>query len=257
MSGRAPKTEGARRSRYLLSGLLACGCCGAGYSMISDSRYGCSAARNKGTCTNRRTIARSEVEERVLCGLREKLMAPDLVAEFIREFQREARKERSEALAARAGLEKRLGQLRKEIANIVTAITQGMFHPSMKGEMNRLEAERAELEARLEAQPAPDPVAPHPGLADIYHRKVAALDEALNDPEDKAEAADLLRGLIEKVVIHPQAEGHQIELFGELGAILSLCETEDANGKARSRATGCRQSTMVAGAGFEPATFRL
>src|SRR5690606_27911613 len=46
----APKIEGARRGRYLLSGLLTCGCCGAGYTMISDNRYGCSAARNKGIC---------------------------------------------------------------------------------------------------------------------------------------------------------------------------------------------------------------
>lgn len=106
----------------------------------------------------------------MLHGLREKRMAPDLVAEFIREFQREIRKERSEALAARSGLEKQLGRVRKEIGNIVTAIIQGMFHPSMKEQMDRLEAERAELEARLAAQPAPDPVALHPGLAEIYHR---------------------------------------------------------------------------------------
>ncbi len=62
----APKMEVGRRARYLFSGLLSCGCCGAGYIMISDSRYGCSAARNRGSSENRKTIARKDVEARVL-----------------------------------------------------------------------------------------------------------------------------------------------------------------------------------------------
>lgn len=255
VNDRAPGTEGARRSRYLLSGLLSCGCCGAGYSMISDSRYGCSAARNKGTCSNRKTIARKEIEERVLNGLREKLMAPALVAEFIAEFQREVQRERHAANAARSGLEKRLAQLRKEISNIIGAITQGMFHPSMKEQMDRLEEERAAVEAKLAATAMPEPVVLHPGLADIYRRKVEDLAEALNGAEDKAEAAELLRGLIEKVVIHPREDGHIIELFGELGAILQLCQGDSGYDKARSGATGVcvgvRQLTMVAGTHFQ------
>jgi hypothetical protein len=52
--------------------------------------------------------------------------------------------------------------------------------------------------------------------------------------------------------------GHVIELRGELGAILSLCDGGlGANASARSVATGVRQVTMVAGVGFEPTTFRL
>jgi hypothetical protein len=65
----------------LFSGTLACGGCGSNYIMISDSRYGCAAARNSGTCANRKTIKRSDVEARVLSGLKHKLMHPDLIAE--------------------------------------------------------------------------------------------------------------------------------------------------------------------------------
>ena len=39
----------ARRRRFLLSGLLECGCCGGSYSAVQLGRYGCSAARSKGT----------------------------------------------------------------------------------------------------------------------------------------------------------------------------------------------------------------
>ena len=42
---------GARkRPPYLFSGLIKCGVCGGGCSMISATHYGCSTARNKGTC---------------------------------------------------------------------------------------------------------------------------------------------------------------------------------------------------------------
>ncbi|AXQ95926.1 recombinase family protein [Cereibacter sphaeroides] len=257
----APCAERGTGPKHLLSGLLSCGCCGASYIMISDSRYGCSAARNRGTCSNRKTIARTVVEERVLGGLRDRLMHPDLIAEFIAEFQRATQAERLEVLAARGEAERKLTKVTREIDNIVTAIAEGMFHPSMKAKMDGLEAERADLEARLAEIPDPEPVAIHPGLSEIYGRKIADLVAALNDAETKPEAAGILRGLTGKIVLTPDAaaaNGHAIELYGELGAILSLCDNGmGRNTKARSIATGVRQVTMVAGAGFEPAAFRL
>ncbi|RID89671.1 recombinase family protein [Gemmobacter lutimaris] len=257
----APKIERGHRPRYLLSGLLTCGCCGAGYIMISDTRYGCAAARNRGTCANRKTIARKDVESRVLNGLQTRLMHPELIREYIATWQQEMQKERLESLAARGEQERRLAKVLRDIENIVTAITEGMFHPSMKAKMDALEGERADLEAKLAALPEPEPVAIHPGLAETYARKVTDLAAALNDPEARPEAADLLRGLIESVTLTPDTDapnGHVIELRGELGAILSLCGNDvAANANARRGAAGVRQVTVVAGAGFEPAAFRL
>ncbi|WP_254695081.1 hypothetical protein [Leisingera sp. NJS201] len=52
--------------------------------------YGCAGARNKGAavCTNRATIGRAEVEERVLSGLKQRLLAPDLLAQFAEEYRK-------------------------------------------------------------------------------------------------------------------------------------------------------------------------
>lgn len=161
----APRIERGHRPRYLLSGFLTCGCCGSGYIMISDSRLGCAAARNSGTCTNRKTIKRTDVETRVLSGLKGKLLHPDLVQEFIAEFQRESQKERLAALSDQTQAERQLAKVVKEIDNIVIAITQGMFHASMKAKMDGLEAQRASLEAKLAALPQTEPIAIHPGLA--------------------------------------------------------------------------------------------
>jgi hypothetical protein len=84
-SGLAVRPEQARRPVYLLSGLLKCGACGGGFSKVSEKHYGCSNARNRGTCDNRLTIRREVIEASVLSGLRTHLMHPDLVREFVAE----------------------------------------------------------------------------------------------------------------------------------------------------------------------------
>lgn len=86
---RGASLNASHRSRFLLSGLVTCGCCGGGYTVIGKDRYGCAARRQKGTCDNARTITRQQIGGRVLEGLKERLLAPDLVAKFVRAFQDE------------------------------------------------------------------------------------------------------------------------------------------------------------------------
>ena len=78
----------ANRPRYLFSGLTKCGVCGAGFIMGSANRLSCFGARDQGTCSNKLTIRRDEVEARVLKALQEKLRQ-DLFDEFCEQFTRE------------------------------------------------------------------------------------------------------------------------------------------------------------------------
>ena len=97
----------------------------------------------------------------------------------------------------------------------------------------------------------------HPNLAQVYRRKVERLHEALADPALRDEALGLLRGLIERVVLHPAAEdgqGQEIELVGEVVRMVEL--GRDAKQAALDAEAACSVK-LVAGAGFEPATFRL
>ena len=57
------------RPRMLLSYLLKCGSCGGGFSKVSQQHYGCSTARNKGTCSNRLTVRQGELEALVIGAL--------------------------------------------------------------------------------------------------------------------------------------------------------------------------------------------
>jgi site-specific DNA recombinase len=73
-----------RRPKYLFSGLTKCGECGAGFIVYSRDQLGCFGSRDRGTCTNKLTISRVEVEARVLGALQDKLMRKDFFEEFCR-----------------------------------------------------------------------------------------------------------------------------------------------------------------------------
>ena len=66
ISDRSVKVRNAlndrHRSRYLLSALLVCGVCGAGYTLVGSNRCACADHVNRGTCSNRRTIARAVID---------------------------------------------------------------------------------------------------------------------------------------------------------------------------------------------------
>ena len=253
-----PGNQRGRRARYLLSGVVECAECSGNYIMISQTHYGCAAARNKGTCHNRRAIGKSELEERVLGGLRHHLMSPNMIAAFIKTYQEEMQVEQRAAIAGRAGAERELKQMRGEIDNIIDAIAQGMFHASMKVRMDELEERKTVLEAQLAALPDASPVALHPGIADVYAKKVADLITCLNDPAEQTEAGEIIRSLIDRIVITPANKRNLITLEGALGGILSLCAIGmDRHANARWKGGRSGQVTMVAGVGFEPTTFRL
>ncbi|WP_323033339.1 hypothetical protein [Paracoccus sp. (in: a-proteobacteria)] len=146
-----------------------------------------------------------------------------------------------------------LVKIEKQIRGIIEAIKAGMFHESMKAEMDTLEARKVELTELLADAPedTPDIL---PSASAIYAKKVYALTKALNRKEERQEAAETLRGLIEKISLTPGPERGEIyaTLHGELGTILNWTERQ-VTGKAvkttkpAAAATGLSLS-VVAGA---------
>ncbi len=244
------RSERARRPSYLLSGLLKCGICGGRFSKISQSHYGCSTARNKGTCDNLLTVRRDTLEATVLDGLKDELMHPELVTAFIGEFHREVNRQRAEQDGSRDRATRGLEKTEREIARLIDAIKAGVPGTAVKDEMETLEAKRVELLAQQQAAPPSMPRL-HPNLAELYRQKVMNLVEALNDDHTRLEAGECIRELIEEIRLVPEDGKLRAELYGELAALINL-----ANEHPRSKETGV-QVTLVAGVGFEPTTFRL
>jgi hypothetical protein len=108
--------------------------------------------------------------------------------------------------------------------------------------LDELETRKAELEARL-AGSAPPPLRLHPNLAQLYRQRVADLHKALADPEHRAEAVELIRGLIERVELHPAENGFRIELVGEIANMVAL-----SAGAPRLGSDGQASVKVVAGA---------
>lgn len=107
-----PEFHEKQRPRMRLSYLLKCGACGGGFSKISQNHYGCSTARNKGTCDNRLTVRQDELEGLVIAALR--LMDPALLAEFCDEYTRHLNKLRSEKNAVLGAAKSELAKLAKQ-----------------------------------------------------------------------------------------------------------------------------------------------
>ena len=246
------RSERAKRPAYLFSGLVKCGSCGGGFTLVGKDYYGCANARNKGTCDNKLTVRRHRLEEAVLDGLKDKLLHPDLIAAFVTEYQAEYNRLASNIAKDRSKAERKLSGVKRKIDQMIDRICDGMFHESMKDKLTALEQEKASLETELATMDADVPVRLHPGLSDVYRSKVAKLSESLNDPNLRTAAAEHIRSLISEIRMVPEGDNLQIELVGELAGLMALSERT----KARGYATGC-SITMVAGVGFEPTTFRL
>ena len=243
-----------RRPKHLFSGLMKCGSCGGGYSKISQNLFGCSTARNKGTCDNRLNIRKDTLEATVLDGLRHHLMDPELFEVFCEEFTKELNKLRMSETAEKALKEQRLAKVESKIHKIIDAITDGMPALTLKDEMIRLEDEKAELTKTLAAYPEEKPLL-HPNMAKLYREKVAKLTDALNSEDNKAEAAEVLRSLVEAIILVPEGGELKVELKGDIAGILSLCQTSKK--AAGFTPNDLEQVKLVAGVGFEPTTFRL
>src|SRR5262245_55708389 len=121
-NARASRFWERRRSRHLLSGLVRCQECGNQYASIGRDYLGCSAARGSGNCSNRQSIRRATLEALIVDGLRQQLMAPELVEEFIRAFHKEINLQRREDDALRDAKRRELAGVSSKLDGLIEAI---------------------------------------------------------------------------------------------------------------------------------------
>lgn len=230
------------------------------WRLINDVGTGacCSTARNKGTCDNRLTIRRDDLESRVLTALHSHLMDPALFAEFCDEFTGELNRIRMEGGAAIAAARAEIDKLERDMDTMVEVMIRlgpGNATERLSGKVDRLDARQKSLKSFL-AEAKEPPALLHPEMAGYYRRQVAALHEILErGPEtERMRAAEILRSLVSAIVLTPDDTGLAIDVEGDLAGILAVA----TNTKSPAAiATGCLQVSLVAGTGFEPVTFRL
>lgn len=240
-----------QRPQLLLSGLMKCGCCGSSYVKISRTQYGCFAARKMSTCDNFSTIRQEAAEKAVLDALQNHLMDPRLCDVFCDEYARyitEMHRAHNDSLANhRAELKRR----QKEDAKMVQAIIDGFASPELKIKMNANTARMEHLQATLE-KTEEVPALLEPSMARHYRNEVKNLIATLNVKESRREAAEMLRGLIDKITVTPKecGCGVHVDLHGSLAGILSIAAGNKTNAEkneliqqVKSVAEGCDRLT--------------
>ena len=126
-------------------------------------------------------------------------------------------------------------------------------------------------------------------MGERYAKAVGDLIHSLNDPDHRDESAQILRKLIDKIVLTPVKSSEDqsalaVDLFGDLAGILQISERHNGKIELKPRESLARRElseleqvekllegcvtekncgfqvpygTVVAGVGFEPTTFRL
>jgi uncharacterized protein involved in exopolysaccharide biosynthesis len=157
------------------------------------------------------------LESQILDALRDRLMQPEHVAVFVQEFAAEWNRLVAEASADTALQHRELEVVERKLAGLIDAIAEGLRAPGLQQKLNELESRKVTLQGRLERAPASVAPSLHPNLAEVYRDRVARLHEALRADREGAAVLEQVRGLIDRVVLHPARNGRgpKIELNTE------------------------------------------
>lgn len=240
-----------RRPVKLLSGLLKCSACGGGFAMISQTQYGCSNARNKGKafCTNKKNFNAKKLESMVLDTVRQNLMAPELVEAFSKEYRSQLHELTKRNVSDRSRLEAELKAVSGQVDKLVDSVANGMPADVIAPKVEALQTKKNALEADLQAVGDEPEVHIHRDLSVVYRKKVEELADALEHEATHSQAKDLIRSLIEKIVMTLQEDGSLIPVVhGDLAGILNLCDLAQKTKPSLPPEERASQVKLVAGA---------
>lgn len=241
----AQASKGGRPTRTLFGGLLRCANCG-GPIVATDSRvYGCSIHKDRGpaACSSKLQVRRQLVDSRLLAVVRHELDRPDAILEFQAQVRTElaAHNEREDdgSRAAR----RRLPELQSEIDRLVDAIASVGGSPALMKRLRLLETEMATLEAAV----SPVKATPMTHIGDVvarYQEMLAELQRRLESEADRERTRQILREMLGPITLVRDEDGAvYAEMKNPAEQLLAV--------------GGVMPLTLVARAGFEPATFGL
>lgn len=193
------------KSVYLLSGKLLCGECHTAF-VAKSSRGGrnktlqqyyiCGERDRRKTCDTPR-VSKNKIEQIILDEIASMFQIDAAQAAAALEKRFESMGEPNEVKVAR----KELVKVQKSIAGLVEAAKSGMFHPTMKEEMDRLSAEELRLKNLLNYKRE------IPSRAELtdFLESIANIKEKTEDEQKR-----IINSVIEKIVIYKE---HPPEIF--------------------------------------------
>jgi site-specific DNA recombinase len=192
------------RPKYLLSGLLRCGKCGAHYILNSVSAYACSGYLG-GDCSNSERVRRDHVEKIILDPIRNELLSADRVERMAHEmrsqFEEMVRQKNQRAEAVPAELK----AISERIARLQDRRCKGdpdLEPDEIQAAIDLAEQKRRELEeAQPDAKESAKMIAMLPNAAKEYRRQITlGLDQ---DARAANKARTFLRKLLGPIELCP------------------------------------------------------
>jgi site-specific DNA recombinase len=226
------KPTASREPRRPLSGLMKCAFCGGGMVSAGNksgiARLQCSTFKQSGSCGNNRIVNRDYVESLVFNGLREELENPVAIAEYLKAYNQERTRLSRRLSNDKDKLERRRGEIEREIGRLVDAIARGLDINSIAPAVKKLETERDEVVGKLAlAQEKPKVVTLHPATLERYRKDVTRLCElttAQGQMLESRELVDLLRRLVASVIVRAKngEKDVTVEVTGRLAQLTAF-----------------------------------
>jgi len=209
--------------------------------IINRDRYGCRACNSEGkhACTNGQTVPRVDIEARVLAGLRSRLMNPELVKLFVKDYIAAMNARASNRAIHKEKLISRIIQIDKALTNFLDTLATGLKLPELHDRMATLSQEKQSLEQELHSYKK-GTHSIHPNVALLYHEQIENLHKELSNyqkSDNGVGAADTIKKLITAIEITPgekRTEIH-IEVICNSDTILNIALTSNS----------LSQSTMI------------
>lgn len=211
-----------RPPRHLLSGVLRCGSCGGPLVVVDRHRYGCSRAKERGTCPAPITVSIRSAEAAMLAGIRRELLSEDA----FQRFQRAAAALLRSRVPDTDAVRRRLQAAERERDNIMAAIRQGIITPGTKDALTTAERAVSETQAALASLQAIEPARMLPRARERWQALVADLGaRGRGKPE--------MRAAVQAIIGEAIVRNENGDLVAEIAA-------------------SSLQINMVAGAGYVP-----
>ncbi|MET3923902.1 hypothetical protein ABIE28_000011 [Devosia sp. 2618] len=192
----------------------------------------------------------------MLAALDSYLADPEIIAAYVAQYHETRRELLATKRDQRGSIEHRSNELKQTIEKLVDLIVEGHAPDAVLDRLRKLEAERADLLEQLEAlTPQMEPLTVHPSSAERYSRTIKELRvhlDGIREGHPRDALFETLRGMIDKVVLTPIGPRQPVNIQAH-GLLAKL----PVDKKETPLNAGAFRGALVAGAGFEPATFRL